>query len=160
MKLFLLVAILIISVLAASACITINTTPSVIPPSTVPSTTAEPEPEFPFENINWILKEYGKEGVTKSPLEGKEVTARFDSVAGKVSGSAGCNSYNATYFQSGNVLTIGSVISTKMLCKPEAIMQQEIQFTDSLHNARTFKADATTLRIMCSEDRVLIFTTK
>ncbi len=45
---------------------------------------------------------------------------------GKLSGSAGCNNYNASYQVDGDSLTIGPVASTKMACpEPPGVMDKK-----------------------------------
>jgi heat shock protein HslJ len=50
---------------------------------------------------------------------------------GKAVGRAGCNNYSGTYKRTGDVISFGPVISTKMACPPE-IMTQEQSYLDIL----------------------------
>ena len=54
---------------------------------------------------------------------------------GQVSGSAGCNNYNATVSsEGGQALTIGPAISTMMACE-EPAMSQETKYLSALQGA-------------------------
>jgi heat shock protein HslJ len=63
-------------------------------------------------------------GALASPLVGTEVTATFGD-DGSLSGSAGCNTYNAAYTTDGSSIEIDAPSSTKMACaEPEGVMDQ------------------------------------
>jgi heat shock protein HslJ len=87
----------------------------------------------------------GKEAVVAEA--GTElVTAEFG-VDGTVSGSGGCNTYNAPYSTpAAGQITIGPVASTKMAC-PEAETQIEQNYFTALGNATTYEIDGTTLTL-------------
>ena len=81
--------------------------------------------------MDWVLKEYGEKGALQPVLEGSEITATFDSTEGQLTGSAGCNSYFASYevataaILQGSI-TIGTIGNTEMYC--EGLMDQETAF--------------------------------
>jgi heat shock protein HslJ len=79
----------------------------------------------------WLVTGYnnGKEAVV-SPIEGTTLTAIF-TPDGKVSGNAGCNTYNGEYTLDGTSLTVGPLATTMMACD-QAIMDQETQFLTAL----------------------------
>ena len=103
-------------------------------------TATDPEPtEEPgdgnIEGINWILD---------GTIVGTEITALFE--GGTVSGSSGCNSYNAAYVIDGNNISISQPTSTQMMCE-EDIMQQEARYLSSLVGAQQYKVSDDQLRI-------------
>ena len=105
-----------------------------------------------------MLEKYGQTGSLQNAIAGKEVNARFDGSTGKVSGSAGCNSYSASYSRSGNTLTVSGLTSTMMLCSmPAGIMQQEGEFKDALGGAESCRIISSKLEINCTLDRLLVF---
>ena len=110
-----------------------------------------------FEDKTWVLEKYGATANPQSTIAGKELTARFDSGSDKVSGSAGCNSYTASYTRSFNNLTVSGMQSTMMLCAAAGIMQQESAFKNALRGAESCKIVNNKLEISCSLDRILIF---
>ncbi|MDL2298537.1 META domain-containing protein [Synergistaceae bacterium OttesenSCG-928-D05] len=80
----------------------------------------------------------GKQAVV-STLAGTELTANFGR-NGILSGSAGCNTYTATYDLYGNIVKIGTPASTRKMCMtPEGIMEQETIFLNALENTRSWR---------------------
>ena len=115
----------------------------------------------PFEDRTWVLEKYGKQNNLQNVIADKETTAKFDSTSGKVSGSAGCNSFSTGYQKNGDKLKISAVISTKMFCPmPNDIMQQENQYLGSLQGAESYTVANGKLEIYCSDTRLLILHAK
>ncbi len=87
----------------------------------------------------------GKGGVVSSastPLS----TAVF--TAGTVSGSAGCNRFNASYEIEGEQIRIGPAAATRKFCaEPEGIMEQEQQFLAALEKGHTFQVGPESLEL-------------
>jgi len=169
LKFYLVLAALVISALVMSSCITINTgggatttpgtttTPDTAAP---PATVTPPPPAIPFEDRTWVLERLGKRGAADPAIEGKEVTARFDTATDQVSGTAGCNSYHGPYNKNNDKLDVGSMVSTKMLCFPAAVNQQESLYLNILKGAQNYKVDGNSLTIFSTEDRILVFRAK
>ena len=64
-------------------------------------------------------------------------TARFEN--GKVSGHAGCNTFNASYEITGDRITIGPAMTTRMHCEePAGIMDQEQEYLQALSRAHVY----------------------
>jgi heat shock protein HslJ len=79
-------------------------------------------------NTKWLLTRLSD----RAPVESNRVTLEF-SGDGKVSGSAGCNSYSGTFEEDGTKLAISQVAVTLMACQePTGIMEQEIAFLNAL----------------------------
>jgi heat shock protein HslJ len=109
-----------------------------------------------LEDTTWVLESYGEQGNLQAVLEDTEITAVFDSAEAKVSGSAGCNNYFASYAIDNNELSIIPPIgSTQMYC--EGFMDQENQYLAILEGAETFQVQDSQLRVSSSGNRVLIF---
>ncbi len=90
-----------------------------------------------LEGPRWVLVSYaGTDGKTVQVLPGTETTAQFEN--GTVSGSAGCNRYNAPYTVDGNKIQIGLGMSTMMACPPP-IMDQEAAYLANLQAAASYK---------------------
>ena len=88
---------------------------------------------------NWMLTSYnnGKGGM-QSLVIGSEITANFDE-DGRMSGSAGCNTYNASYEATEDTISIGVIASTEMACMdPEGVMDQEVLYLAALQNAAVY----------------------
>jgi heat shock protein HslJ len=78
------------------------------------STTSSTAPtSASLAGTRWVLGAAADLGV---PTAGVAVTAEFDDQ--RVTGSSGCNSYNASYETDGEELTIGPVAGTRMACGP------------------------------------------
>jgi heat shock protein HslJ/sporulation protein YlmC with PRC-barrel domain len=87
--------------------------------------------EIPFEATTWLLQFYRSGTRWRSDLIGTEITALFE--GDQLSGSAGCNSYQATVERDGDRLTISNLTTTELTCaEPEGIMTQEEQFLEVL----------------------------
>ena len=75
----------------------------------------------------------------ESALSETTVTVEFQ-VDSKMSGSTGCNNYNAAYTTDGDMITISPGAITLMAC-PTPIMAQESAFLDVLASATTYKIE-------------------
>ena len=91
----------------------------------------------------------GKQAVV-SGVADTEVTAVFGA-DGQLSGSAGCNRYNAPYTVDGDKITIGAPATTRMMC-PQPIMEQEAQYLAAIQLAATYNVQGTRLDLRSAED--------
>jgi len=101
---------------------------------------------------SWIVTGYnnGRQAVV-SVVIGSELTADF-SIDGKLSGSAGCNNYIATYEASGKKLKIGTAASTRKSCSnPAGVMEQEMQFLKALATAATYHLEGNQLKLRTAD---------
>ncbi len=75
------------------------------------------------------------------------LTMEFDT-KGRVSGTSGCNRYNATYRAEGDTLHFSSVASTRMACPDQALTEQEQAFLRAMESVATlsFEGDRLDLR--------------
>jgi heat shock protein HslJ len=106
------------------------------------------EEPISLTDVTWNLVSYnnGKEAMV-STIIGTEITADF-AEEGALTGSAGCNSYTASYETDGEKITIGPAASTRMFCaEPEGIMEQESQYLTALENAAVYMIDSSRLEI-------------
>ncbi|MFN8473148.1 MAG: META domain-containing protein [Anaerolineae bacterium] len=94
----------------------------------------------------WVAIGYnnGKNAV-QSVAAGTEITAIFGT-DGKLTGSAGCNSYNAGYQTTGTNIQIEPPASTKKACA-QAVMAQEAAYLAALPNASTYTIRDDTLEL-------------
>ena len=104
-----------------------------------------PQTQTPLERTTWRADGYNNgRGATVSVLAGTEITARFE--AGSLTGSAGCNTYTASYTVSGNAIQISPPASTRTFCStPAGIMEQETAYLTALPTARTYRIDSNRL---------------
>ena len=97
---------------------------------------------------SWKVMNYnnGKEAVV-GLLTGSEISLNFGT-DGRLSGNAGCNTYNGGYEASGTALKIGPLVSTQKACdQPAGVMDQEQQYLAALQNAATYEIAGDTLTI-------------
>jgi heat shock protein HslJ len=119
-----------------------------------------PQPQTPLEGTAWVAEAYnnGRDAVV-SLITGTEITARFE--GGRVAGSAGCNTYTASYTLNGNTIAIGSAASTRMFCSaPAGVMEQEGAYLAALPTARIYRIEGRRLILETADGaRVASFTT-
>ncbi|MBP6013276.1 MAG: META domain-containing protein [Alphaproteobacteria bacterium] len=73
------------------------------------------------------------------------VTLAF--LEGRVSGRSGCNLYSGPVEIGPGTLKIGALISTKMACMQEGVMQQESAYLSALQSAQTYSIGGDKLTI-------------
>lgn len=110
-----------------------------------PETDTETGPLAILDGTQWWLTSID----TFVVAPGSETTILFeineDGRTGMVSGSGGCNTYNAEII---DVFALGPVSATSALCDlPEGIMEQEAAYLNALQNANGVWIEGDTLRI-------------
>jgi heat shock protein HslJ len=117
-----------------------------------------PAPE-PLAGTNWTLDSLYASDAVSSVISGTAVTAVFGE-DGRVTGSAGCNRYFASYNVTGSSMVIGTAGSTKMYCNGEGVMQQESTYLTSLGRAATFTITGDRLSLADAKGGMLLSFTK
>ncbi|OQY44176.1 MAG: hypothetical protein B6242_13240 [Anaerolineaceae bacterium 4572_78] len=92
--------------------------------------------QFELEGSTWVLVSYGKADNAHEVITGTQITVSF--TADKISGSASCNNYSASFSRMGNELTIGVPVSTRMACSSESIMKQEMDYLGLLESVERY----------------------
>jgi heat shock protein HslJ len=83
----------------------------------------------------WTVSGYRSDGQLQPVLAGSRLSARFGE-DGRVTGSAGCNLYFASYQSNAAELHIGPAGATRKACpEPAGLMQQETQFLEALSSS-------------------------
>lgn len=115
------------------------------------------EPGLPLQGTNWLLSSYfDGVGAMRAVIEGSEVTAVFGA-DNKLSGKAGCNTYNGDYTASGTSLSIGAVTATNIACgDPPGIMEQEQTYINLLSTAATYTTTSDSLEIRNSQGQLIL----
>jgi heat shock protein HslJ len=98
---------------------------------------------------SWRVTAYnnGRQAVV-STLTGTNLTMAFSN-DGRVSGSAGCNTFTGPYTADGGKLSFGPAAATRRMCvQPEGVMEQEQRFLAALRTVATarFEGDRLELR--------------
>ena len=89
----------------------------------------------------WTLVAFETADGVVPAVTGAPATLEFsaeDEQPGTVSGSGGCNRYFASYTGSGDRLSIGRAGSTRMMCSPEQ-MEQEERFFQALQSVEGYQ---------------------
>ncbi|MFA5347222.1 MAG: META domain-containing protein [Methanoregula sp.] len=107
---------------------------------------------------DWALQSYADTTGTLVPSKpGTQVTAIFGNNS-RVSGSAGCNQYTATYTVRDFAISISPPVSTKIFCGDPGVMQQESSFLNDLVRAVELRISESNLRLYDATGKpVLVF---
>ncbi|HJS28208.1 MAG TPA: META domain-containing protein [Anaerolineales bacterium] len=101
---------------------------------------------------SWTVISYNTgQAAVVSLISGTEITADF-AEDGQLGGSAGCNTYFASYETEGNSIRIGAPGSTRMFCaEPEGLMEQESQYLAALQTAATYRIEGSTMEMRTAD---------
>jgi heat shock protein HslJ len=88
----------------------------------------------------------------KDLVPGTIITAQF-TADGKVSGSAGCNRYSATYSTKGSSIEITSEIASTMMACEQEIMDQEQAYLQALKGIKTYSIAGDQLTLKGADDQ-------
>jgi heat shock protein HslJ len=93
-------------------------------------------------------------------LAGTEITASFDE-SGALSGSAGCNTYSASYSTDAGGINISQPASTRIECsEPEGIMAQEAAYLAALPTAARYEVAGRSLELLSAEGTAVVSYTR
>ncbi len=104
---------------------------------------------------SWEVRELRDDaGAPGLVLAGTQLTVVFVD-DGRVTGTAGCNSYFAAYAVEGGTITIGLPGTTRRFCgEVEGLMEQEARFLGALPTSATFRIDGDTLTLRAADGDV------
>jgi polar amino acid transport system substrate-binding protein len=142
--------------------------PTAVPPTAVPPTPVPPTPAPPTDvpptavpqppaivGKNWVLTTYNNgQGGMVSPIAGTTITALFGT-DGKVTGSDGCNTYNAPYTASATTVTVGLPATTGMAC-PEDVAAQGRTYMAELQQSQTYQVSGNQMTIFAASGQKLL----
>jgi heat shock protein HslJ len=104
---------------------------------------------------SWTVTAFRQPNAVSSPIAGTELTATFAS-DGKLTGSAGCNPYEATFTAEEGKISITGISSGARACAtPEGAMEQEAEYLAALPLARTYQLDGQTLTLLSGEGTIV-----
>ena len=137
--------------------LTINVTQ----PAATPQPPVEPPGANPLAGTRWsVMNVNNGLGAVSALVPDTAITMEFDE-AGRILGTAGCNTYSAYYQASGTTLTVNLPSSTNMYCAaPDGVMQQEQQFLTALQSAASFQITGDQLQIRSAADELAIAATQ
>jgi heat shock protein HslJ len=123
------------------------------------STQSSPQ-DNDLENTTWQLQSYGETGIIRTVLNGTEITAKFNSIEGRVYGSTGANSYSGSYEVISNKLNILELAWTEMYrLDPPGVMEQEEEYLKLFNAAESFHVKEGKLQINAGK-QLLIYIEK
>jgi len=93
------------------------------------------EPSALLHGKEWVVEDIDHAGI----IDGSRITLGFGADQ-RLTGRAGCNTYQASYRLTGETLTIGDAAVTQKACAP-ALMQQEQTFLQVLAAVERFELD-------------------
>ena len=103
-------------------------------------------PEPRLNGTGWTLSGYLHNVTLMQALSGTTVTLDFGDDR-RITGSAGCNRYFASYEMKGTAITIGPAGSTMMYCDTPGVMDQESTYLALLSQAMTFTIEGDRLTV-------------
>lgn len=109
-----------------------------------------------LEGTTWSLESFVEGEAATSLIAGTTITMELSN--GRLTGSAGCNSYGGSYTAEDGELTVNELVWTEMAClDPEGVMEQEQRYLDTLNNVSTFELEGNRLTLRTSDGRALDF---
>lgn len=107
-------------------------------PATGSVLTFKAQPTATLEGVHWDVTGFnnGRQAVV-SALLGTHLSIVFQE--GQVHGSSGCNTYQASFTTLENRLSIGPLLSTRMVCPADGVMQQEREFLAALESVKRWE---------------------
>jgi heat shock protein HslJ len=121
--------------------------------------TGQAPAESKLNGTGWTLTGYVHNGTPAQALSGTTVTLDFG-VDGRITGSAGCNHYFASYEVKGTAITIGQAGSTMMYCDTPGLMDQESAYLTLLGQAKTITIEGDRLTLSDAKGTTILSFTK
>ncbi len=106
---------------------------------------------------SWEVTSYnnGRHAVV-SVIIGSKISAAFGE-GGRLTGTAGCNDYFASYDTGGETITIGAPGATRKACaEPEGVMEQEGRYLAALQSAATFRIEGNKMELRTEEGSLAV----
>ena len=117
--------------------------------------TLAPAQPSPFEGTTWTLKLIYNGREWRPVVLVSTVTAQFE--GDQMSGSGGCNTYQATVARAGETLTISNVASTEQTCSdPAGVMDQETTYLSMLSSVTGYQAAGHALALLDADGQAIL----
>ncbi len=113
--------------------------------------TPAPRDESKLTEVDWVAETINGKPV----IEPGRVTLSFNEA--RVSGRSGCNIYSGPVEYGNGTLKVGALISTKMACVANGLMQQESDYLNTLGAARSYAYQNDRLVISAPTGGALVF---
>jgi heat shock protein HslJ len=126
----------------------------------VPQPTPLPPVTDPLSNTRWNVVNYNDGSAVVTLIPGTAISMDFGA-DGRVTGSSGCNTYQAGYTVNGNAIAIGSPAATSIFCaEPAGVMLQEANFLAALQSAAAFRVVGNQLELTNAAGQIAIVATR
>jgi heat shock protein HslJ len=112
-----------------------------------------------LNGTSWTLTGYVLNGTSLQVINGTTVTMDFSDET-RITGSAGCNHYFASYGIQGTAITFGEAGSTLMYCTGTGVMEQESAYLMLLRRAASLTAGNDSLTLADTEGRTILTFTR
>ena len=100
----------------------------------------------------WTVTAVRNGDAVSSPVAGSALTITF--ADGRVSGDAGCNTFNGPATIAGDELSIGPLVATRRACIDEAVTKQETEFLAALEDTATFSATGSMVTLLAADGTI------
>jgi heat shock protein HslJ len=136
--------------------VTINVVQPIAPPQPPPVVVVDP-----LAGTRWNVTNFNNgAGAVAGVIPGTQLTLAFEN-GGRASGTAGCNTFSASYQANGDRLSVSMPASGMAHCEsPEGAMQQEQQYLAALHSSATFRITGDRLEIRSNADQMAVVATR
>ncbi len=108
--------------------------------------TATPEEAATLVGPVWLAEQVAGAALPTEP----QVTLQFGA-DGRAAGKAGCNQYGGPYQTTGNGISFGAMISTKMACEGD-VMEREQAYLDLLGRVSSYEVRNNAELILSADD--------
>ena len=99
----------------------------------------------------WKATMFRQRDAVASLEPGTEISAVFDE-KGTLAGTAGCNTYRATFTTDGDAITIDKPAATEKACTtPPGVMEQEQAYLSALPLAASYRVEGSILSLLTAE---------
>jgi len=116
-------------------------------------------PEQGLRGTGWTLTGYVYNSTPAQVMGGTTVTLDFGD-DGRITGTAGCNHYFASYEMKGTAITIGQAGSTEMYCTSLGVMDQESAYLTLLSKAKTLSLQGDRLTLADAKGIIILSFTR
>lgn len=114
-------------------------------------------PGAELTGTRWIADTLIRGGAAMTLVPGSEVTLLLDAASSEATGSAGCNTFTASFESDRTQVTFGPIVATEIGCEQQAIMEQEAFVLATLGGEMRAEIDGTRLTLTAKTGDAISF---